>query len=133
MQTMCDKYAKMLQAVKVYHLVGSLQKMTQEQLENMPKELMISLASNEIALVWDKLPDHLKQDPDMENYQFCYEHHSSSDDSNGEKDVADGPIPRKLFCCYCKISDVKIKTETILKTTAGTAQTFIRHGVGKNK
>ena len=56
----------------------------------------------------------------MENYQFCYEHHSSSDDSNGEKDVADGP--RKLFCCYCKISDVKIKAETILETTAGTKE-----------
>ena len=40
---MCDKYAKMIQTVKVYHLVGSFQKMTQEQLENVPKELMISL------------------------------------------------------------------------------------------
>ena len=61
----------------------------------------------------------------MENYQFCYEHHSSFDDSNGEKDVADGPIPKKLFCCYCKISDVKIKTETILKPTAGTKEKIV--------
>ena len=112
----------MLQAVKVYYLVGSLQKMTQEQLENMPKKLMIRLASNEVALVWDKLPDHLKHDPDMENCQSCYEHQSSSDDSNGEKDVADRPIPRKLFCCYCQISDVKIKTKNIPKPTAGTKE-----------
>jgi hypothetical protein len=120
-----DIYTKMLQAVKVYHSVGGLQKMTREQLENMPKEVMISLASNEIALVWDKLPINLKQDPDIENYRFCYEHHSSSDDSNGEKDVADGPIPRKLFCCYCKISDVKIKTETTVKTMDGTKEKSI--------
>ena len=58
----------------------------------------------------------------MENYQFCYEHHSSSDDSNREKDVTDEPIPRKLFGCYCQINDIKIKTETILKTTAGTKE-----------
>jgi hypothetical protein len=115
----CDKYTKMLQAAKIYHSVGGLQKMTLEQLENTPKEVMISLASNEIALVWDKLPNNLKHDPDIENYRFCYEHHSSSDDSNEDKDVADGPIPRKLFCCYCKISDVKIKTETNVKSMDG--------------
>jgi hypothetical protein len=115
-----DNYTKMLQAIKVYNLVGGLQKMTREQLENMPKEVMISLAPYEIALVWDKLPNHLKNDSDMESYRFCYEHHTSSDDSNEEKDVADGPIPRKLFCCYCKISDVKIKTKTTVRTMDGT-------------
>ena len=45
--------------------------MTQEQLENMPKELMISLASNKIALVWDKLPDHLKHDPSWKITNFA--------------------------------------------------------------
>lgn len=107
-----NSYTKMLQSLKVYRQVGGLQNMTREQLENMPKEVMISLAPNQIALIWDKLPDRLKNDCDMLNYRFCYEHYSIDYDSNEERDVGDCPIPRKLYCCYCKISDVKIKAQT---------------------
>lgn len=116
-QTDRDNYTKMLQSLRVYRQVGGLLNMTREQLENMPKEVMISLAPNEIALIWDKLPDSLKNDGDMLEYRFCYEHYSSgsSEDSNEERDEGDGPIPRKLYCCYCKIKDVKIKAQTCVK------------------
>lgn len=112
-----DCYSKMLLSLKVYNQVGGLQKMTAEQLENMPKEVMIALAPNEIALVWDKLPNHLKNDSDISKYRFCFEHHCSDDDSSS--DQGDGPIPRKLFCCYCKISDVNIRAENRIKTSDG--------------
>ena len=111
-----DNYSKMLRSLKAFNQVGGLQKMTAEQLKNMPKEVMIALASNEIALVWDKLPERLQNDSDMLKYCFCYEHHNS-DDSNS--DDYDGPIPRKLFCCYCKISDVNITAENSVKTSGG--------------
>lgn len=103
-----DNYTKMLQSLKVYKQVGGLLKMTREQLKNMPKEVMITLSANEIALVWDKLPDHVKNDSEMLKYRFCHEHHSSSDQDIDEND---GPPPRKIFCCYCKISDVNITAE----------------------
>lgn len=109
-----DNYTKMLMSLKVYNEVGGLLKMTMEQLENMPKDVMINLAPNEIALVWDKLPEHLKNDSDMLKYRFCHEHYCA-DDANS--DQADGPPPRRLFCCYCKVSGVNITTDNCIKTT----------------
>lgn len=102
-----DNYSKMLLSLEAYRRAGGLQQMTSKEIENMPKEVMIILAQDEIALVWEKLPEKLKNDSEMTKYQFCYEH-SNSDDS--DRDVGDGPLPRKIFCCYCKISDVSIKT-----------------------
>ena len=109
-----DNYTKMLSAVKAYYRAGGLVKMTREQLENMPKEVMIGLAPNEIAPVWDKLPIHMQTDVDMVKYQFCTEHYNST--NVNDDDEGDGPIPRKLFCCYCKIGDVNVTTENSIKT-----------------
>lgn len=103
-------YTKMLLSLKAYNEVGGLRKMTAKQLEHMPKEVMIALAPNEIALVWNKLPEHIKSDVDVLKYQYCTEHYSSSS-SNLDVDEGDGPAPRRLFCCYCKISDVNITAE----------------------
>lgn len=111
-----DKFEEMFYSLKSYRDAGGLVKMTRKQLEHMPKEVMICLAPNEIALVWDKLPNHLQHDRDMLKYQFCYEH-NISDSESSNIDVNDGPPTRKLFCCYCKISDVTISTENSMKTS----------------
>lgn len=108
-----ENYTKMLLSLKAFKDVGGLVKMTSKQLENMPKEVMITLAPNEIALVWEKLPTDLKTDSDMLKYQFCYEHPVNGSSS----DVEEGPVPRRLFCCYCKVSDVSITAENCMKTT----------------
>lgn len=89
-----------------YSRLRSLVKMSKQQLADMPKEVMIACAANEIALVWNKLPTHLQNDADISQYQFCLDH--SPDDSGSNIDVNDGPPPRKIFCCYCKVSDVNI-------------------------
>ena len=116
-----DNYSRMLVSLKVYNQVGGLLKMTAEQLKNIPKEVMIALAPNEIALVWDKLPNHLQNDCEMSKYRFCFEHHDYDGGGVGDSssDQGDGPIPRKLFCCYCKISDVTISAENRIKTSDG--------------
>lgn len=103
-----DEYHKMLLSLEAYRRTGGLQKMSAKELENMPKEVMIILAQDEIALVWEKLPEELKNDSDMIKYQFCCEHSSSG--GSDQDDCDDDRSPRKLFCCYCKISDVIIKT-----------------------
>lgn len=110
-----DNYTKMLQSLKDYRKVGGLVKMTRKQLENMPKEVMVSLAPNEIALVWDKLPNHLQNDTDMLKFNFCYDHNISDSDSSNI-DANDGPLARRLLCCYCKISDVSISAENSIRT-----------------
>lgn len=90
----------------------SLVKMTKQQLSDMPKEVMIACAPHEIALVWDKLPSHLQSDIDILKYQYCTEHYDSTTSVTLNKehsfDVNDGPTPRRIFCCYCKIRDVNM-------------------------
>ncbi|MGI0027986.1 MAG: hypothetical protein ACREAD_09135 [Nitrosopumilaceae archaeon] len=89
--------------------------MTAEELKNMPKEVMIASAPNEIAMVWDKLPEKLKSDIDILKYQYCTDHYNDL----GE-DAADGPSPRRLFCCYCKVNDINIRSEKCVKIPGST-------------
>lgn len=112
-----DNYTKMLLSLKAYSRAGGLLEMSAKELKNMPKEVMIALASKEIALVWNKLPRSLKCDSDMIKYKFCEEHYNTKKKDDGdEEDEVDGPTPRKIFCCYCKIRDVKITNENSIRT-----------------
>ena len=92
----------------------SLLKMSKKQLSDMPKEVMIGCAAHEIALVWDKLPKNLQDDIDILKYQYCQEHYSKDDDIGSNVDVNDGPSPRRIFCCYCKVRDVNIASNNQL-------------------
>lgn len=99
----------------------SLTKMSKQQLADMPKEVMISCAPNEIAIVWDKLPEHLQNDIDMLKYQYCTEHYSSEGDAAAaaaalnDTDVNDGPAPRRIYCCYCRVRDITVASNNDLK------------------
>ncbi|KAJ8909491.1 hypothetical protein NQ315_017033 [Exocentrus adspersus] len=104
-----ESIRNMGQSLIAYSRLRTLTKMSRQQLANMPKEVIIACASNEIALVWEKLPDHLREDIDILKYQYCDEHYNYSSEDN--VDVNDGPNLRKIFCCYCKVSDVNIATD----------------------
>ena len=108
-----DSYKKMQLALKAFSRSGGLLKMTSEELRNMPKEVMIACAPQEIALVWNKLPEQLKNDIDVMKYQYCDEHWST----NSGDDEIDGPGVRKIFCCYCKMNDVNIRSEDCANTS----------------
>lgn len=105
-----ESIKKMGQSLIAYSRLRSLTKMSRQQLSNLPKEVIIGCASNEIALVWDKLPEHLQNDIDVLKYQYCTEHYNN-DSRAASSDVNDGPIPRKIFCCYCNMSNVNIASE----------------------
>ncbi|CAG9762533.1 unnamed protein product [Ceutorhynchus assimilis] len=110
-----DGYKKMASPLKAFSRSGGLLKMASEQLGEMPKEVMIVCAPKEIALIWDKLPEALQNDVDILKYQYCGEHYNEEVWNNC--DVADGPAPRGLFCCYCKTDDVKITTKNSTQST----------------
>jgi hypothetical protein len=99
-----ESIKRMSHALKAYSKVRDLRKMTKSELAYMPKEVIITCASNEIAHVWDKLPQHLQEDPDVVKYRFCVEHQYDCDGA----DVNDGPPTRRLFCCYCKVQDITV-------------------------
>lgn len=93
---------EMSKALGVYSRYKSLFEMSEEELKYMPKEVLITLCSQEIALVWDKLPDSLKEDSEIQQYQRCLEHHKHIDQP--DTDVGDGPPPRKIDCSLCQIA-----------------------------
>lgn len=102
---------KMGHSLRAFSKHKTLTKMTKEQLADLPKEIMISCAANEIALVWDKLPIHLREDIDILKYQYCLEHYNKDYGPDENVDVNDGPVPRKLFCCYCNVHDVTVASD----------------------
>lgn len=104
-----ESIRRMGHSLIAYSRLRSLAKMSRQQLADMPKEVMIACAPNEIALVWDKLPEHLQNDIDVLKYQYCTEHFDNNNKSNA--DLNDGPPSKKIFCCYCKVNDVKIMSD----------------------
>lgn len=106
-----ESIKRMSQSLRIYSRVRSLLKMSKTELADMPKEVIISCAANEIALVWDKLPQHLQNDIDILKYQFCDDHFKSTINTS---DAYDGPPPRKIFCCFCKVHDVNLSNSIIM-------------------
>jgi hypothetical protein len=98
-----EEIKQMSSSLSAYSRTRDLRKMTKSELANMPKEVLIACASNEIADVWEILPKHLREDPDVSKYQYCTEHGHGD-----EEDVNDGPPTRRLFCCYCKVRDINL-------------------------
>lgn len=88
--------------------------MTEEELANLPKEVMVSCVPEEIVYVYNKLPENLKQDPDIIKYLYCTEHYNEADSDN---DVADGPPPRRVFCCYCNINEVSMGSANAIEVS----------------
>jgi hypothetical protein len=98
-----ESIKRMSHSLKAYSKVRDLRKMTKSELADMPKEVIIACATNEIAYIWNLLPKHLQEDPEISKYRFCEDHQYEWGD-----DVNDGPPTRRLFCCYCKVQDVSV-------------------------
>lgn len=108
---------RMADSLRIFLKYRKLTKLPKEQLANIPKEVMINCASNEIAWVWDKLPEHLKSDIDIMKSQYCLEHYSDYDNTSQSSDVNDGPVPRKISCCYCSVRDDTVVSENKLSAS----------------
>lgn len=109
-----DNIKRMAHSLTAFSRLRSLLKMSEQQLATMPKEVIIACAPHEIALVWDKLPKHLQDDFDILKYQYCTDHYGSNSDTltnQSNMDVNDGPPPRKIFCCYCKVREVHVVSD----------------------
>lgn len=102
-------------ALKAYSKVKCLSRLSENELASLPKEVIIACASEEIAHVWDRLPKYLKDDPHMQKYQFCHDHHGKNNSSENQ-DIYDGPPPRKLYCCYCNIKDIHFSSKNSIST-----------------
>lgn len=99
-----ESIKRMSHALRVYSIRRRLDRMSAEEFENLPKEVILACAADQIAQVWHKLPEHLQKDEDIFQYTYCTEHFGN----NNNEDEFDGSPPKRLFCCYCNMSDVTI-------------------------
>lgn len=100
-----ESIKRMSKSLKAYSKHKRLGRMSVEELKNLPKEVIIACAADQIAQVWQKLPEHLRNDKDIWQYSYCTEHFGNN---KTNEDEFDGPPPKRLFCCYCNMSDVNI-------------------------
>lgn len=114
---------RMGHSIIAFSRLRSLMKMSRQQLSDMPKEVMIACAPHEIALVWDKLPQHLQNDIDILKYQYCLEHSNNNSENDINGDVNDGPPPRKLICCYCNMNDVNVASDNLVDLSSSSSTT----------
>lgn len=105
-----DGYKQMKRSLQVFSRKGSLTNMSKHEISNMSKEVILACAADEIALVWEKLPEHLQTDRDILKYQYCQEHYTYGSNESS-CDVIDGPPPRRLVCCYCQLRDVNVSNK----------------------
>lgn len=75
-------------SLKLFHQVGSLSAMEPIDIAQLPKEFIVTFAAHSVDLAWDKLPEFLKNDPEVGECQRCREH-------------ADKILPLKRECKQC--------------------------------
>ncbi|XP_067208793.1 uncharacterized protein [Linepithema humile] len=74
-----------------------------EALEFVPKVLLVSKFARFVDQVWEKLPEHIRADPEVRGYRRCKEHHNQP----WQRDYIDGPAPYVKDCTLCKLKGLQ--------------------------
>lgn len=69
-----DNIPSLERSIKLFHRIGNLSFMEPSDIAQLPKEFIVTFAANSIELAWDKLPETLKQDPEVADCLRCREH-----------------------------------------------------------
>ena len=72
---------------------------TAEQLQYIPKIVLLQEFENYVVLLWDRLPEHLKTDPEVQRYRPCTEHYNRP----WQRTHIDGPPPLIKNCDICRM------------------------------
>lgn len=73
-------------------------KITKKDIAFVPKIFWLEYSSHSIDAVWDKLPEHLKNDPEIIGYRRCSEHWNTP----WCRTHIDGPPPHTKYCHMCQ-------------------------------
>ncbi|KYQ59573.1 hypothetical protein ALC60_01399 [Trachymyrmex zeteki] len=69
-----------------------------EQLQYIPKIVLLRVYGDYIDHVWDKLPEHVKADSEVRTYRRCDEHCNQP----WQRTHSDGPAPKIRDCSECQ-------------------------------
>lgn len=69
-----------------------------EQLQFVPKAILLQVCGAYVHFVWNKLPEHIRADLEVQTYRLCYEHHNQP----WQQTHIDGPTPLIKDCRECR-------------------------------
>lgn len=70
-----------------------------EELQFIPKIILLQNAAKHIDYLWDKLPEYLKKDSEIKGYRRCRKHYNQP----WQRTHIDGPPPLTKDCDTCKL------------------------------
>lgn len=77
--------------------IGDIRSLSADQLEYIPKRVLLEHFADYIHHVWVRLPNHMKFDPEIQTYRFCYEHWNRPN----QRTHIDGQPPTIKNCSTC--------------------------------
>lgn len=72
--------------------------LTAEQLQYIPKIVLLREFENFVESLWERLPEHLKADPEVQRCRPCLKHYNRS----WQRTHIDGPPPLIKNCDECR-------------------------------
>ena len=72
--------------------------LTVEQLQYLPKIVLLREFGDYVERLWDKLPEHLRADTEVQSYRVCLKHYNRS----WQRTHIDGPPPLIRNCGECQ-------------------------------
>ncbi|EZA51363.1 hypothetical protein X777_10001 [Ooceraea biroi] len=78
-------------------------RLTSEQMQYVPKIILLDRYGDYVEGLWDRLPEHLRRDPEVQRYRKCYAHHNQPEG----RDHINGPPPRIIDCHKCRAIEAR--------------------------
>ena len=72
-------------------------KLTAEQLQFIPKIILLQNFEEYVELLWDRLPEHIKADSEIQQLRRCDKHYNQP----WQRTHIDGPAPLIKNCSEC--------------------------------
>lgn len=70
---------------------------TTDQLRFIPKVILLKYFGRYVERLWEKLPEHIRLDPEVRRYRRCLEHYNRP----WQRTHIDGPAPLVKDCSEC--------------------------------
>ncbi|KYQ56629.1 hypothetical protein ALC60_04437 [Trachymyrmex zeteki] len=77
---------------------NDLHSLTSKELEYIPKIILLREFENFIDVLWDRLPEHIRADSEVQRYRRCLKHYNLP----SHQTHIDGPAPLIKNCDECR-------------------------------
>lgn len=75
-------------------------KLSDEQLRLIPKIVLVRDFDRYVELLWNRLPDYIRADPEVQRCRVCLEHYNRP----WQRTHIDGPAPLIKNCSECSVA-----------------------------